>query len=126
MIKALAYIFVSLTAVLHVLFFKLESLDFMQPKILKRFGLNEQTGQIVKIWAFNQGFYNLFLALGFIYTDYLIYSDQLLLAKTLGIFIGLTITGAGIVLWISEPTKKLPALIQAIPAVISTFSLFLL
>ncbi|WP_150307303.1 DUF1304 domain-containing protein [Planctomonas psychrotolerans] len=58
-------IFVSLAALLHVGFFLVESVYFTKPHAWKRFGLTsqEQAG-IARPLAFNQGFYNLFLALG--------------------------------------------------------------
>jgi putative membrane protein len=58
-------IFVSLAAVLHVLFFLLESIWFAKPAAWRRFQLQSQEqADIVRPMAFNQGFYNLFLALG--------------------------------------------------------------
>ena len=52
-------------AALHVLFFVLESVTFTQPRVAARFGLTspEQIAA-VRPMAFNQGFYNLFLAAG--------------------------------------------------------------
>lgn len=126
MIKIFAYIFISLTAILHCLFFKLESLDFMKPETLRKFGLNEETGKVVKVWAFNQGFYNLFLAFGLFYVVYLLATAKLLQAKVLGGFILLTIVGAGLVLYFSAPGKEVPAMVQALPALIGVVLLALL
>jgi putative membrane protein len=62
---ALALIFAGLAALLHVLFFKLESLDWRKPKTWKTFGLESQAdADTTASLAFNQGFYNLFLAIG--------------------------------------------------------------
>jgi putative membrane protein len=62
---ALALIFASIAALLHVLFFKLESLDWRKPKTWKTFGLESQAdADTTASLAFNQGFYNLFLAIG--------------------------------------------------------------
>jgi putative membrane protein len=115
--EILAIIFIILTGLFHCLFFKLESLDFMKPKGLKKFGLSQEEGEIAKVWAFNQGFYNLFLALGLFYSAYLLTSDVAANGKMLASFILLTIVGAGVVLFFSTP-KKLPAIIQAVPALI--------
>ncbi len=111
-------IFVALTAFLHLMFFKLESIDFMQERILKRFGLTHEQGAIVRIWALNQGFYNLFLALGLIYSLYLVHGDQMRSGLHLAQFILLMITGAGVVLLISAPKKYPAALLQALPALL--------
>jgi putative membrane protein len=43
----------------------MESLQWTQPKIWKRFGVADQeAADITKPMAYNQGFYNLFLAIG--------------------------------------------------------------
>ena len=52
-------------AALHAWFFVLESLWFMRPAVYGRFGLrSEEEARIVRSFAYNQGFYNLFLAAG--------------------------------------------------------------
>jgi putative membrane protein len=114
----IAQLFIGLTALLHLLFFKLESLDFMNPEVLSRFGLNEQNAEFVRVWAFNQGFYNLFLALGLLYSFFLIYFKKKSSGVLLCSFILLTIVGAGIVLFFSAPQKYLAALIQTVPALL--------
>jgi putative membrane protein len=62
---ALALILAGIAALLHVLFFKLESLDWRKPKTWKTFGVASQAdADTTASLAFNQGFYNLFLAIG--------------------------------------------------------------
>jgi putative membrane protein len=52
-------------ALLHGGFFYLESIAFRRPQTWTRFGLaSQEQAEIVRPMAFNQGFYNLFLALG--------------------------------------------------------------
>jgi putative membrane protein len=61
----LGSIFVFLAAVIHVLIFFLESVLWSRPATWKRFGLKTQEeADTVRPMAFNQGFYNLFLAIG--------------------------------------------------------------
>ncbi|MHA7632778.1 DUF1304 domain-containing protein [Corallococcus sp. M7] len=61
----LAQVFAVIAALIHVLFFVMESILFSQPKVWKRFGLKSQAdADVMKPMALNQGFYNLFLALG--------------------------------------------------------------
>ncbi len=117
--EIVTYIFIGVTALLHIVFFKIESIDFMKTKTLKAFSLNEKSGEIVKPWAFNQGFYNLFLALGLIYSIYLLYSGLVEQGKVLAGFILLAITGAGVVLGLSSPKKRAAAAIQAGPALLA-------
>ncbi len=104
-------VFIVITAILHCLFFKLESIDFMKDKTLKRFRLSSSEGRVVKIWAFNQGFYNLFLAFGLFYALYLGDVQGVFLARYIFIFI----VGASFVLFASSPKKYIPAIIQGLP-----------
>ncbi|WP_223635640.1 DUF1304 domain-containing protein [Corallococcus sp. EGB] len=61
----LAQVFAVTAALIHVLFFVLESILFSRPKVWRRFGLKSQAdADVMKSMALNQGFYNLFLALG--------------------------------------------------------------
>lgn len=95
----------------------------MKPEVLTRFKLDETSGEFVRVWAFNQGFYNLFLAIGLIYSLYLIYKKEYKTGKTLANFILLTIVGAGCVLYFSAPNSTLGAVLQATPALAGLLSL---
>ena len=58
-------IFVGIAAVIHLLIFALESVLWSRPTTWKRFGLrSQQDADTVRPMAYNQGFYNAFLALG--------------------------------------------------------------
>lgn len=116
--KIITNIFILITAILHILFFKLESIDFMKPDVLKRFGLTEESAEFVKVWAFNQGFYNLFLAIGLLYSLYKLKKAKIVEAKSISNFILLTIAGAGIVLYFSAPDKAIAATLQTLPALL--------
>lgn len=60
-----ASIFVVLAGVIHVAIFALESVLWRKPATWKRFGVKSQAdADTVRPMAFNQGFYNLFLAIG--------------------------------------------------------------
>ena len=63
-LQVLAVVFALLAAVIHVAIFALESVFWAKPMIWRRFGLKSQVeADVVEPMAFNQGFYNLFLAL---------------------------------------------------------------
>lgn len=65
MLAILATVFAALAAVLHVYIFLMESVQWTQPRVWKRFGVPDQaTADAIKPMAYNQGFYNLFLAVG--------------------------------------------------------------
>lgn len=63
--SALALVIAGVAGLLHVLFFVLESLRWRQPSTWRRFGLASQAqADTTAALAYNQGFYNLFLAVG--------------------------------------------------------------
>ncbi|WP_066287592.1 DUF1304 domain-containing protein [Arthrobacter sp. B6] len=58
-------LFAFLAAALHVYIFTMESLTWTRPATWKRFGLASQAdAETTRPLAYNQGFYNLFLAIG--------------------------------------------------------------
>jgi putative membrane protein len=124
--KIVCEIFVMISAFLHLIFFKFESIDFLKPSTLKRFNLTPEEGKVVKVWAFNQGFYNLFLAIGLMASIALLNTNFMSSGIILAQFILLTMVGADVVLIISAPKSYKAGLIQAIPATIAfILSLFL-
>ena len=58
-------LFAFITAALHIYIFTMESVTWTRPATWKRFGLASQAdAETTKPLAYNQGFYNLFLAIG--------------------------------------------------------------
>ncbi len=58
-------IFALIAALLHVFIFTMESITWTKPSTWKRFSLTSQAdAETTKPLAYNQGFYNLFLAIG--------------------------------------------------------------
>jgi len=58
-----ALVFASLAALLHVYIWTMESLTWRKPATWKRFGVaSQEDAETQRMFAFNQGFYNLFLA----------------------------------------------------------------
>ncbi|NUP59976.1 MAG: DUF1304 domain-containing protein [Pseudarthrobacter sp.] len=58
-------LFAVLAAALHVYIFSMESLTWTRPATWKRFGVASQAdAETTRPMAYNQGFYNLFLAVG--------------------------------------------------------------
>ena len=65
MIAILATVVAALAALLHVYIFVMESVQWTQPRVWKRFAVADQAAaDTTKPMAYNQGFYNLFLAIG--------------------------------------------------------------
>ena len=118
-------IFVFIAAVIHVLIFFLESIAWSKPATWKRFGLKSQSeADIVKPMAFNQGFYNLFLAIGIAIGLVLLGIPG---GKQPGIAISLFAAGsmvlAAIVLITSSPKLARSAAIQGIAPLIGVIFL---
>ncbi len=59
-----ACVFAALAALVHVYIFVLESVRWQHPATRRVFGTTEETAAITQPLAYNQGFYNLFLAIG--------------------------------------------------------------
>jgi putative membrane protein len=59
-----ALVFAGLAALLHVYIWTMESLTWRKPATWKRFGVaTQEEAETQALFAFNQGFYNLFLAI---------------------------------------------------------------
>lgn len=107
-------IFAGLAALLHVYIFVMESLTWTSARTRATFGITEEEAQATKELAFNQGFYNLFLAIvtvvgivigGFGYND----------AAYALIFAGTgSMLAAAVVLLVSSPDKARAAITQGI------------
>ncbi len=114
-------ILIALAALLHVYFFTLESLTWRSPKTWKTFGLpSQEHAEIIRPMAFNQGFYNLFLALGSL-TGMAILGTYSTIGYTLMIFASTCMFGAGAVLFFSVKKSRKAAIIQAGPPLIGVF-----
>src|SRR6188508_2281634 len=59
-----ACVLAALAALVHVYIFVLESVRWEDPATRRVFGTTEETAAVTQPLAYNQGFYNLFLALG--------------------------------------------------------------
>ena len=119
------YFFAAFSIVFHVWAFVMESILFMRPAVYRVFGLRSlEEAKTVKLIAFNQGFYNLFLALVLLAGLYLIHdATQIILGTGLAIGAAFCMTGAGMILIISKPDAWYAGLIQAIPPLIVILTL---
>lgn len=115
---AAALVFVGLAALLHVYIWVMESLTWTSPKTRATFGTSAEEAAATKEMAFNQGFYNLFLALITFGGIGAILADNDDVGATL-VFCGAgSMVAAGLVLLLSSPDKARAALTQlAFPAI---------
>ncbi len=101
-----------LAAVVHVLIFCMESLWWTTPKVRARFRQAPEQADATKLFAFNQGFYNLFLAIGTFAGLALILLGHPDSGLTLVSWNCLFMVGAAIVLAASAPQLRRGAFIQ--------------
>jgi putative membrane protein len=114
-----------LAGLFHVYVFYMESITWLTPKTWKTFGLpSQEVAQIIAPMAFNQGFYNLFLAIGSVGGLVLVAVNSTI-GHTLMIFSALSMVAAGAVLFFSVKTSRRAAIIQAGPPLLGVISLLL-
>jgi len=104
---------------LHVLIFAMESLLFGRPQVHRRFGTATSDVDAVRPWAFNQGFYNLFLGLGAL--TGVIWSGTI--GRTLVAFACLCMLGAALVLIGTDRRMARAALMQGLPPLVALVAL---
>lgn len=108
-----------LAAAVHVMIFCMESLWWSTPEVRKRFRQSPERSEATRLFAFNQGFYNLFLAIGTV-TGLILFSRGYQVAGlTLVYWNCVSMAGAALVLVLSSPGMRRGAFIQgAAPAVV--------
>ena len=107
-----ALVLAVLAALLHVYIFVMESLTWTSPRTRATFGTTPETAETTKELAFNQGFYNLFLAI----VTAIGVAAVLIGAKAVGValvFAGVgSMLAAALVLLLSSPDKARAAITQ--------------
>lgn len=118
-------ILIALAALIHVYIFLLESVLWGRPRTNKAFGVNAETAEINRAFAFNQGFYNLFLAIASIIGLALVRGTIPQIGWTLVAYSALSMVGAALILILSQPKLLRPALIQGLPPLLGLAFLYL-
>ncbi|HYJ55406.1 MAG TPA: DUF1304 domain-containing protein [Mycobacterium sp.] len=102
----------ALAALLHVYIFVMESLTWTSPRTRAVFGTTEQEAQTTKLLAFNQGFYNLFLAIVTVIGVAAVFSGATAVGVAL-VFAGVgSMLAAAVVLLAAAPGKARAAVTQ--------------
>ncbi len=116
----LASILTGLAAALHVVIFVMESVRWRSPAVWRRFGVADQgTADLLRPMAYNQGFYNLFLAVGAAVGVVLVAvgGDAAVAGRALAVFSLACMAGAAVVLTTTGPGYTRAALTQGtVPA----------
>lgn len=112
MLLLIGSVFAALAALIHVYIFVLESVRWTHPSTRRIFGTSAEDAETTRPLAFNQGFYNLFLAItvviGIVFVG----------AGSAGVGIALMLAGAGsmlaaaLVLILSDRSKSRAAVVQ--------------
>ena len=125
-IAIVGIVVVALAAVLHVYIFVLESLRWMEPSTWRIFNVRDRDqAEILRPMAYNQGFYNLFLAIGAAAGIALFIDGNLpFAARALILFSTASMLAAAIVLTTTGSGYLRPALVQGTLPLIG-FVLFL-
>ncbi len=111
--SVVASVFVGLAALLHVYIFWMESIAWTRPEVWKRLSVADQaTADVTRPMAYNQGFYNLFLALGAALGLVLWWTGQETAGRTLVLFTAGSMVAAATVLLASGRRYRRAALTQ--------------
>jgi putative membrane protein len=127
-ILVVAIVFASLAALLHIYIFVMESVLWTRPSIWRRFGIKSQEeAATIRPMALNQGFYNLFLAIGVIVGLFLLPHHSLHAPGVMLIlFCCASMLAASLVLVISNPKLARAALLQGLFPLIAVVFLAIL
>lgn len=122
----MSMVFFGIAAFVHLYIFYLESILWGTPRANKIFSVSEESAKEQKLFAYNQGFYNLFLAIEIIVGLILIKEGQfILMGKTLAGAGALSMLGAAIVLLTSAPHLKRAVILQGLPPLLGLIFLVL-
>jgi putative membrane protein len=122
---AAGLVFAALAALLHVYIFTMESLTWTSARTRATFGTTAEEAETTKLLAFNQGFYNLFLAIvGGIGIAAVAMGHRAVGAALIFAGVG-SMAAAAIVLLLSSPDKARAALTQGTFPVIAVVLLAL-
>jgi putative membrane protein len=120
----------ALAALLHVYIFVMESVLWTTPRVRATFGISSDAqAEHTKPLAYNQGFYNLFLAIVTVVGVVLIASDDSAGASPTGVALLVAGTGsmlaAALVLVLSDRTKARAATLQGVFPLVSLVALLI-
>ncbi|MEI3867011.1 DUF1304 domain-containing protein [Microbacterium sp. CCNWLW134] len=117
-------VFAAIAALIHVYIFVLESLTWTSSRTRKTFGVRSlEEAQTTRAMAFNQGFYNLFLAVSALLGIVLVAAGVTAVGATLVFVATGSMIAAGLVLVLSNRRMLRPAAIQAVPPLIAVVAL---
>lgn len=111
-------VFAVVAGILHVAIWVMESVLFSRPAFHGLFGVRPEHVPVVRLWAVNQGFYNLFLGVGAIGGVMTLHLGDETVGRTLVLFCCACMVAAGVVLVFSERRLWRGALVQVVPPLV--------
>ena len=103
-----------LAALVHVYIFWLESVAWTTPRARRVFGTSPQEAEATRALAYNQGFYNLFLAVVVVVGIVLVAADHLAVGSALVLAGAGSMVAAALVLLLSDRSKASAARSQGL------------
>jgi putative membrane protein len=119
-------VFVAVAALIHIFIFVMESVLWLRPTTYRRFGIASQNdAEVLRPMALNQGFYNLFLAIGGIVAVILLAAGVRTVGCAIGIFAVASMLAAALVLITSNPRLARAAVLQGAAPLVGVVFLIL-
>ncbi len=118
-VNALAQLAALVAGLIHVMIFAMESLAFGRPPVQRTFGVAPGDLAAVRPWAFNQGFYNLFLAIGALGGLALLHTGSTVEGRTLVLFACGSMLAAAVVLIATNRRMLRAAAIQGLAPLVA-------
>lgn len=112
---ALGLVLTGIAALIHVYIFTMESVTWTSARTRATFGTTPEEAAATRELAFNQGFYNLFLAVLVALGTVLVAAGERAVGATLVLAGAGSMVAAGLVLLVSSPSKARAALVQLVP-----------
>lgn len=124
-VPTFAKVTAALSGLIHVLFFYMESINWLDPAIYEVFQVETLAdAEVLDVYVKNQGFYNLFLAFG-MFAGLALVAKSRVVGTTLVGYTSAVMVGAAVVLAFTLPAMVTGVVLQGVPAAITLVGLFL-
>lgn len=114
-----------IAGLIHIMIFTMESVLFARPAVHGTFGVKASDLPAVRPWAFNQGFYNLFLALGALGGLLVVWTGSDPAGRAVVVFACASMFAAALVLLASNAKMVRAAAIQGLAPLVALAFAFL-
>jgi putative membrane protein len=123
--NVIAQVAALIAGLIHIMIFTMESVLFARPAVHGTFGVKASGLPAVRPWAFNQGFYNLFLALGALGGLLVVWTGSDPAGRAVVVFACASMLAAALVLLASNAKMVRAAAIQGLAPLVALAFAFL-